>query len=81
MTAACAKHYGMKCVQFTGARKNMALAGEDLRAETDSKRTTPLRRECNRLLTTSIIAFHSSSSTDSLKIVPSPPDPPLVVVP
>jgi len=34
MTAACAKHYGMKCVQFTGARKNMALAGEELGAET-----------------------------------------------
>jgi len=34
MVAACAKHYGMKCVQFTGARKNMALAGEKLGAET-----------------------------------------------
>jgi len=34
MVAACAKHYGMKCVQFTGARKNMALAGEKLGAKT-----------------------------------------------
>ena len=34
MVAACAKHYGMKCVQFTGARKNMALAGERLGART-----------------------------------------------
>jgi 1-aminocyclopropane-1-carboxylate deaminase/D-cysteine desulfhydrase-like pyridoxal-dependent ACC family enzyme len=34
MTAACAKHYGMKCVQFSGARKNMALAGEKLGAKT-----------------------------------------------
>ena len=34
MVAACAKHYGMKCVQFTGALKNMALAGEKLGAET-----------------------------------------------
>src|ERR1019366_2967073 len=34
MTAACAKHYGMKCVQFSGARKNMALAGERLGAKT-----------------------------------------------
>jgi hypothetical protein len=37
--------------------------------------------ECNRPFTTSIIVFHSSFATDSLKIVPSPPDPPLVVVP
>ncbi len=34
MTAACAKHYGMRCVQFSGARKNMALAGEKLGAKT-----------------------------------------------
>lgn len=34
MAAACARHYGMECVQFTGARKNMALAAEDLGAET-----------------------------------------------
>jgi hypothetical protein len=34
MTAACAKHYGMKCIQFSGARKNMALAGEKLGAKT-----------------------------------------------
>lgn len=34
MVAACAKHYEMKCVQFSGARKNMALAGENLGAET-----------------------------------------------
>lgn len=34
MVAACAKHYGMKCVQFTGARKSMALAGEKLGAKT-----------------------------------------------
>ena len=34
MVAACAKHYGMDCVQFTGARKNMALAGEKLGAKT-----------------------------------------------
>jgi hypothetical protein len=34
MVAACAKHYGMKCVQFSGARKNMALAGEKLGAKT-----------------------------------------------
>ncbi len=32
MVAACAKHYGMKCVQFTGAKKNMALAGAKLGA-------------------------------------------------
>jgi hypothetical protein len=25
MVAACAKHYGMECVQFTGAKKDMAL--------------------------------------------------------
>jgi hypothetical protein len=34
MVAACAKHYHMKCIQFTGAKKNMALAGERLGAET-----------------------------------------------
>src|SRR5712664_812772 len=34
MVAACAKHYEMKCVQFTGAKKNMALAGARLGAET-----------------------------------------------
>lgn len=34
MVAACAKHYGLMCVQFTGARKNMALAGEKLGAKT-----------------------------------------------
>jgi hypothetical protein len=34
MVAACAKHYGMKCIQFAGARKNMALAGEKLGAKT-----------------------------------------------
>ena len=34
MVAACARHYGMECVQFTGARKNMALAGEELGART-----------------------------------------------
>jgi hypothetical protein len=34
MTAACAKHYGMKCVQFTGAMKGMALAGKKLGART-----------------------------------------------
>ena len=34
MVAACAKHYGMKCVQFTGARKNMALAAKKLGART-----------------------------------------------
>jgi hypothetical protein len=34
MVASCAQHYGMKCVQFTGARKNMALAGEKLGAKT-----------------------------------------------
>jgi hypothetical protein len=34
MVAACAKHYRMKCVQFSGARKNMALAGEKLGAKT-----------------------------------------------
>lgn len=34
MVAACAKHYGMKCVQFTGARKNMALAAKKLGAKT-----------------------------------------------
>jgi hypothetical protein len=34
MVAACAKHYGMACVQFTGAVKNMAKAGEDLGANT-----------------------------------------------
>jgi Alpha-glutamyl/putrescinyl thymine pyrophosphorylase clade 2 len=34
MVAACAKHYGMKCVQFSGARKNMAKAAEDLGAQT-----------------------------------------------
>ena len=34
MVAACARHYGMKCVQFSGARKNMALAGEKLGAKT-----------------------------------------------
>lgn len=34
MVAACAKHYQMKCVQFTGAKKNMALAGARLGAET-----------------------------------------------
>ena len=34
MVAACAKHYGMRCVQFTGAKKNMALAGERLGGET-----------------------------------------------
>jgi len=34
MVAACAKHYGMKCVQFTGAKKNMALAGAKLGAKT-----------------------------------------------
>jgi hypothetical protein len=34
MVAACAKHYGMKCVQFSGARKNMALAAEELGAKT-----------------------------------------------
>jgi hypothetical protein len=33
MTAACAKHYGMECVQFTGGRKNMVLAGEKLGAK------------------------------------------------
>jgi len=35
MVAACARHYGMKCVQFSGARKNMALAGEKLGAKTN----------------------------------------------
>jgi 1-aminocyclopropane-1-carboxylate deaminase/D-cysteine desulfhydrase-like pyridoxal-dependent ACC family enzyme len=34
MVAACAQHYAMKCVQFSGARKNMALAGEKLGAKT-----------------------------------------------
>lgn len=34
MVAACAKHYGMECVQFTGARKNMAVSGEKLGAKT-----------------------------------------------
>jgi len=34
MVAACAKHYGMKCVQFTGTRKSMALAAENLGATT-----------------------------------------------
>jgi hypothetical protein len=34
MVAACAKHYGMKCVQFTGALKNMAMAGKKLGAKT-----------------------------------------------
>ncbi len=34
MVAACAKHYGMECHQFTGARKLMALAGGKLGAVT-----------------------------------------------
>ena len=34
MVAASAKHYGMECVQFSGARKNMALAGEKFDAQT-----------------------------------------------
>jgi hypothetical protein len=34
MVAACAQHYGMRGVQFSGARKNMALAGEKLGAKT-----------------------------------------------
>jgi Alpha-glutamyl/putrescinyl thymine pyrophosphorylase clade 2 len=34
MVAACAEHYVMKCVQFTGAKKDMALAGEKLGAKT-----------------------------------------------
>jgi hypothetical protein len=34
MVAACAEHYGMECVQFTGAKKDMALAGEKLGAKT-----------------------------------------------
>jgi hypothetical protein len=34
MVAACARHYGMTCVQFSGAKKNMALAAERLGAKT-----------------------------------------------
>ncbi len=34
MVASCAQHYGMGCVQFTGAVKNMAVAGERLGATT-----------------------------------------------
>jgi len=34
MVAACAAHYGMKCVQLTGSRKNMAASGERLGAQT-----------------------------------------------
>jgi hypothetical protein len=34
MVAACAQHYKMKCIQFSGARKNMVSAGEKLGAKT-----------------------------------------------
>lgn len=34
MVASCARHYGMECIQFSGARKGTALAGETLGART-----------------------------------------------
>jgi len=37
MVAACAKHCGMKRMQFTGAWKNMALAGGKARSKNETR--------------------------------------------